>query len=117
MLLILLFRNIATIGTLKALGMSDRGIAGAFLRVSARVVLKGLLIGNAAALLFALVQHLTHFVHLNPDNYFLSFVPVSVNLLQILAVDVLAFRAIMLMMLLPSLFIARVDPADTVRVK
>ena len=116
-LLILLFRNIATIGTLKALGMSDRGIAGVFLRVSARVVLKGLLIGNAAALLFALVQHLTHFVHLNPDNYFLSFVPVSVNLPQILAVDVLAFGAIMLMMLLPSLFIARVDPADTVRVK
>nr|MCR5519173.1 FtsX-like permease family protein [Bacteroidales bacterium] len=116
-LLILLFRNIPTIGTLKALGMSDRGIAGVFLRVSARVVLKGMLIGNAAALLFAIVQHFTHFIHLNPENYFVSFVPVSVNLLQILTVDSVAFAAIMLMMLLPSLFIARVDPADTVRVK
>lgn len=116
-LLILLFRNIATIGTLKSLGMSDRGIAGVFLRVSARVVLKGMLIGNAAALLFALVQHYTHFVHLNPDNYFVSFVPVSVAPAQIIAVDAIAFGAIMLMMLLPTLFIARVDPADTVRVK
>lgn len=116
-LLIMLFRNISTIGTLKALGMSDRGISGVFLRVSARTVLKGMLIGNAAALLFCLVQHLTHFIRLNPDNYFVSFVPVSVNWLNLLAVDAIAFAAIMLLLLIPSLFIARVDPADTVRVK
>lgn len=116
-LLIMLFRNISTIGTLKALGMGDRGIAGVFLRVSARTVLKGMLIGNAVALLFCLVQHLTHFIRLNPDNYFVSFVPVSVNWLSVLAVDAIAFAAIMLLLLIPSLFIARVDPADTVRVK
>lgn len=116
-LLIMLFRNISTIGTLKALGMSDRGISVVFLRVSARTVLKGMLIGNAAALLFCLVQHLTHFIRLNPDNYFVSFVPVSVNWLNVLAVDAIAFAAIMLLLLIPSLFIARVDPADTVRVK
>ena len=116
-LLIMLFRNISTIGTLKALGMGDRGIAGVFLRVSARVVLKGMLLGNALALLFCLVQHLTHFIRLNPDNYFVSFVPVSVNWWSVLAVDAIAFAAIMLLLLIPSLFIARVDPADTVRVK
>ncbi|MBQ6014697.1 MAG: FtsX-like permease family protein [Bacteroidales bacterium] len=116
-LLIMLFRNISTIGTLKALGMGDRGIAGVFLRVSARTVLKGMLIGNAVALLFCLVQHLTHFIRLNPDNYFVSFVPVSVNWWSVLAVDAIAFAAIMLLLLIPSLFIARVDPADTVRVK
>lgn len=116
-LLILLFRNISTIGTLKALGMSDKGIAGVFLRVSARTVLKGMLIGNAVALMFCMVQHFTHFIHLNPDNYFVSFVPVSVNWLQVLGVDAIAFVAIMLLLLIPSLFIAKVDPADTVRVK
>lgn len=116
-LLILLFRNISTIGTLKAMGMDDRSIAGVFLRVAAKVVARGMLIGNAVALLFCLVQHLTHFVHLNPDNYFVSYVPVRVDLPQLLLVDALAFAAIMLIMLLPSLFIARVDPADTVRVK
>ena len=103
--------------TLKAMGMDDRSIAGVFLRVAAKVVARGMLIGNAVALLFCLVQHLTHFVHLNPDNYFVSYVPVRVDLPQLLLVDALAFAAIMLIMLLPSLFIARVDPADTVRVK
>ena len=116
-LLIMLFRNISTIGTLKALGMSDRGIAGVFLRVSARTVLKGMLIGNMVALLLCLVQHFTHLARLNPDNYFVSFVPVSVDWAQLLLVDAVAFAAIMLLLLIPSLFIARVNPADTVRVK
>ena len=116
-LLIFLFRNISTIGTLKALGMGDRGIAGVFMRVSAKAVLKGMLLGNALALLFCLVQGLTHFIRLNPDNYFISYVPVNVDWVLILGVDVVAFGAIMLLLLIPSLFIARVDPADTVRVK
>lgn len=116
-LLILLFRNIPTIGTLKALGMSDRGIAGVFMRVASRVVVRGMLAGNALALIFCLVQHFTHFIHLNPDNYFVSYVPVHVDVTQILLVNGAAFAAIMLLMLIPSLFIAKVDPADTVRVK
>ena len=116
-LLILLFRNISTIGILKALGMDDRSIAGVFMRVAARVVARGMLAGNCLALLFCLLQHLTHFVRLNPDNYFISYVPVHVDLPQLLLVNGAAFAVIMLIMLLPSLFIAKVDPADTVRVK
>ena len=116
-LLIMLFRNISTIGTLKAVGMTDRSIAGVFLRVASNTVLKGLAIGNALALLFCLVQGTTHLIGLNPVNYFVSFVPVHVAPFQILAVDIAAYAAIMLLLLIPSLFISRVDPAETVRVK
>ncbi len=116
-LLIMLFRHTGTIGTLKAVGMDNRGIAGVFLRVASRVVLKGMAAGNALALLFCLVQGTTHLLRLNPENYFVSYVPVWVNVPKILLADAVAWLAIMLLMLLPSLFIARVDPADTVRVK
>lgn len=116
-LLILLFRNISTIGMLKSLGMGNRAIAGVFMRVAARIVAVGMLIGNAAALLFCLVQGSTHLIKLNPANYFVSFVPVSVNPVTVLLVDGLAFGAIMLLLLIPTLFISRVDPAETVRVK
>ena len=116
-LLILLFRNISTIGMLKSLGMGNRAIAGVFMRVAARIVAVGMLIGNAAALLFCLVQGSTHLIKLNPANYFVSFVPVSVNPVTVLLVDGLAFLAIMLLLLIPTLFISRVDPAETVRVK
>jgi len=114
-LLILLFRNISTIGTLKALGMSNRGIAGVFLRVGSSVILKGMAIGNALALLFCFVQDKTHLISLDPENYFLSFVPVSVDVPSFLAADIFAYVVIILLLLLPSLFISGVDPAKTVR--
>lgn len=114
-LLIVLFRNIATIGTLKTLGMGDRAIGKVFLRVAAGVVLKGMLIGNAVGLLFCFFQQATHLLKLDPVNYFVSYVPVHVDIPWILAADLVAFVAIMLLLLIPTLFIARVDPAQTVK--
>ncbi len=114
-LLIVLFRNIATIGTLKTLGMSDRAIGKVFLRVAGGVVLKGMLAGNVLGLLFCIIQRTTHFLKLDPANYFVSFVPVHIDLPWILAADLVAFVAIMLLLLLPTMFIARVDPAVSVR--
>lgn len=114
-LLIVLFRSISTIGTLKSLGMTDRGIAGVFLRLSARMVIKGMAVGNAAALAICWIQSATHLLKLDPANYFLSFVPVSIDFGQLLLCDLAAFAGIMLLLLIPTLFISRVDPALTVK--
>ena len=116
-LLILLFRNISTIGMLKSLGMGNKAIAGVFLRVAARSTGIGMLIGNGAALMFCLIQGTTHLIKLNPANYFVSYVPVSISVPTLILVNVLAFAAIMLLLLIPTLFISKVDPAETVRVK
>ena len=116
-LLILLFRHISTIGMLKSMGMGNGAIARVFLQVAARIVLIGTLIGNACALLFCWLQDATHFIKLNPVNYFVSYVPVHLNWGLVITVDVLAFAAIMLLLLIPTLFISKVDPAETVRVK
>ena len=114
-LLILLLRNISTIGTLKTLGMDDKAVGGVFVRVGAGVVLKGMLIGNALALLFCLVQGTTHLIPLDPANYFVSYVPVHVNLLWILAADILAFLVILAMLWLTARYVSRIDPAQTVK--
>lgn len=112
-LLILLFRNISTIGTLKALGMKDRGIAGVFLRASASLAGKGLLIGNALAIALCLVQEHTHILRLDPQNYFISYVPASMDIPGIITCDLIAFAVIMLLLLIPCLFISRIDPSET----
>jgi lipoprotein-releasing system permease protein len=95
--------------------MTDKGIAGVVLRVSARIVLIGMAAGNALALLFCLIQGSTHLIRLNPENYFVSFVPVKVDLLSVLAADAAAFAAIMLLLLIPSMFISKIDPSETVK--
>ncbi len=114
-LLILLFENISTIGLLKSLGMNDRSIAGVFLCSSSVLVLKGMAIGNALAILLCALQRHFHILKLDPQNYFVSFVPVSPDIPLILAADAASFVLIMLMLLAPCLFISRVDPARTVR--
>ena len=116
-LLIMLFENISTIGMLKSIGMRNVDVARVFLNASAALVLKGMLIGNALAAAFCMIQNSTHIIKLDPDNYFVSFVPVHLDLGAVLAADTIAFAAIMVLLLIPSLFIAKVDPAQTVRMK
>ena len=116
-LLIMLFENISTIGLLKSLGMTDRSIAKVFLASSAVLVLKGMVLGNALAFLFCFIQDKTHILRLDPENYFVSFVPVHIDFGPVFLADAAVFAAIMLLLLIPSLFISRVDPAETVRVR
>ncbi len=114
-LLIMVLRNISTIGTLKTMGMNDGAIGKVFVQSGALAALKGLLWGNALALLFCLVQAKTHFISLDPENYFVSFVPIHVSVPSILAADVVAYLGIILMLWLPARLIARVDPSKTVK--
>lgn len=116
-LLIMLFENISTIGLLKSLGMTDKAISKVFLSSSSVLVLKGMAWGNGLAFLFCLIQGATHILKLNPENYFVSFVPVSPDLGMILLADAASFIGIMLLLLVPCMFISKVDPAETVRMK
>jgi lipoprotein-releasing system permease protein len=116
-LLIMLFENISTIGLLKSLGMTDMSISKVFLSSSAVLVLKGMAVGNAIAILFCIMQDATHLLKLNPENYFVSYVPVHLDFGMILIADLAAMALIMILLLIPSLFISKVDPAQTVRVR
>lgn len=116
-LLITLFENISTIGVFKAMGMTNRAISKIFLTSSAVLVLKGMLIGNLLAGIFCFVQNKFHLMKLDPTNYFVSFVPVNVNVSGVLTLNIVSFVVIMALLLIPCAFISRVDPADTVRVR
>ncbi len=115
-LLIMLFENISTIGLLKSLGMDNRGIAKIFLASSSFVVLKGMLYGNVLALAFCLIQGHFHLISLDPSNYFVSFVPVHIDLPLVLLSDVASYLIIMALLFIPSVFITGIDPSKTVRV-
>ena len=72
-------------------------------------------IGNGLALALCLLQNATHVLKLNPENYFISYVPLDVNLPLIIVADAAAYAVIMLLLLIPVRFISKVDPAVTVR--
>lgn len=114
-LLILLFQNVSTIGLLKSVGMTDKSISKVFLRMSSRIVLEGMVLGNVIAVALCLLQKWTHLLKLNPANYFVSFIPVDFNPILLILLDAVAFGAIMLLLKIPVRFISKVDPALTVR--
>lgn len=116
-LLIMLFENISTIGLLKSLGMTDRAISKVFLVSSARLTAMGMAVGNALAIIFCIVQRTTHLLKLNPENYYVSFVPVKLDMGMILIADAVSFAVIMVLLLIPCLFISKVDPSETMRVR
>lgn len=114
-LLIMIMRSTSAIGMLKALGMDNGGVRRLFLRILSRAVLAGLAIGNAAALLFCVLQGSTHFIKLDPANYFVSYVPVRVSPAYILLADLLAWALVMLLLLIPARQISKVAPAEGIR--
>lgn len=114
-LLIMLFEHISTIGLLKSLGMRDSRIMSVFLTRAAGTVFKGMLVGNILAFALCSIQNATHLIKLDPVNYFVPYVPISFNMMEIITADVIAFAAIMILLLLPSLFVLRIDPSRTIK--
>ena len=114
-LLIMLFENISTIGLLKSLGMRNVEIMNVFITRAAGTVFKGMLIGNIIAFALCSLQNMTHVISLDPVNYFVSYVPIHLDVLEILKADFVAFVAIIVLLVLPSLFVLRVDPSKTVK--
>jgi lipoprotein-releasing system permease protein len=114
-LLIILFRNISTIGLLKAMGMTSRGVAKVFRHVALDIVARGLAAGAALAIILCAVQKHFKILTLDPDNYFVKYVPIEFNFIYIAAVVLLSLAAIMVILSLTSGFISRVSPDKTMR--
>lgn len=114
-LFIIILERVKTIGLLKALDADNRLIRRTFMLMTERLVAKGLIIGNAVALLLIYVQNATHILPLDPANYYVDHVPVlfSISAWLMLNGAVLLFSWFILM--LPALIIARISPASTMR--
>ena len=74
-----------------------------------------MVVGNVLALGFCLIQEATHLIPLDPVNYFVSYVPIHIDVTGVLLADVVVFVSVMLLLALPSLFVLRVDPSKTVK--
>ncbi|MCF0165009.1 MAG: ABC transporter permease [Bacteroidales bacterium] len=116
-LLIILFEKTSMIGLLKSLGMSNKGVAKVFRRVGLNIVLKGLAVGNAAAIAVCLLQKYFKIITLDPANYFVKYVPIGLDVASVILADLLSVIAIMGILRLTTFFISRVSPDKTMSVE
>jgi lipoprotein-releasing system permease protein len=116
-LLILILERSNTIGILKALGATNGLVRNVFLYQSAKMLGVGLLAGNFFGILITWVQLKFKLIELNPETYYVSFVPAELHVLDILGINALTILCCLFMMLLPVLIISKITPVKSLRFK
>ena len=114
-LLIIILERTNMIGILKAVGTRDFNIRKIFLYLSSFLILKGLFWGNIIALTLCFAQKYLHIIKLNPEVYYTAYVPVDINPLIILVINIGTLLVSLLMMIGPSYLIAKISPARSIR--
>ena len=114
-LLIMLLERTSMIGVLKSLGMQSLNIRKLFLYRSSFIVVKGLIIGNITGIVCCLLQQNFEIIKLDAANYFVSTVPINLNILHVVLLNALSITAIMLVLIIPSQIITKISPEKTIR--
>jgi lipoprotein-releasing system permease protein len=114
-LLILIMERTSMIGILKALGATTWMVQKIFLVQAAYIIAIGVTAGNAIGIGIALLQQKYGFMKLDPENYYVSEVPVMLTMEHIIWLNAGTLSVCLLLMLLPSLTINQIQPARAIR--
>ena len=114
-LLILIIERTNSIGMLKTLGATNAQIQTIFINYTLMIMIPGLVIGNIIGIGFLLIQKYFGIIKLNPENYYLSTVPVDLNILNILAISVGILLVSAISLILPSYLISKISPVKSLK--
>lgn len=112
-LLIIILERTQMIGIMKAMGTKNAQIRHIFLWFATFIIGKGLLWGNFVGLGLVFLQKYTGLVTLDPKTYYVSTVPVELNVLLILALNLATLLICVFVLIAPSYLISHIHPAKT----
>lgn len=114
-ILVLILERTPMVGMLKALGASNWSIRKIFLYNAAYLISLGLLFGNIIGLGLLFIQKYFSVLKLNPSIYYVSEVPIKINLWHILGLNVGILVLCLLMLVLPSYVITKISPVKAIK--
>ena len=114
-LLIIILERTNMIGVLKALGARNKTVRHTFLWFAVFIIGKGLLIGNIIGIGLILLQKYTGLIHLDPATYYVSTVPVELNIPIILLINIATLLVSVFVLIAPSYLISHIHPAKSMR--
>jgi len=114
-LLIIILERTTMIGVLKALGARNKTIRHTFLWFAVFMIGRGLLIGNLLGIGLVLLQRYTGLIKLDPETYYVSTVPVEINIPLIILLNVATLLISLFILIAPSYLISHIQPAKSMR--
>ncbi len=114
-LLILIIERTNSIGLLKTLGASNSQIRATFINYTLIIMIPGLLYGNAIGLGLILLQKFFGIIKLNPENYYVSTVPVDLNPIAIISISVGILIISGLALIIPSYLISKISAVKAIK--
>jgi lipoprotein-releasing system permease protein len=114
-LIILVLERLRMVGILKALGATNWTVQKIFLNHSALITLTGIIIGSLLGLGLLWMQQATGFIHLPEDAYYMDKAEVKIIWWQVALVIAGTLTVSVLVMLIPSFIVRRIQPIRAIR--
>lgn len=114
-LIILVLERVKMTGVLKALGATDWTVQKIFLRHALLITSAGILLGLVFSLVLLWLQQATGFITLKEDAYYISQAAVKINWFQTGLVCLGTFVISVLVLLIPTFLIKRVQPVKAIQ--
>ncbi len=103
------------IGLLKALGADNTAIRHIFLTFSVFLIGRGMLWGNVVGIGVCLLQRCFQLIRLDPATYYVDAVPIELDLLWLLLLNIATLVVSVLMLLGPSCLVGSIHPARSMQ--
>lgn len=114
-LLITILEKRKFIGVLKVLGASNSSVRKIFLINGAYLIIRGLVIGNLISFMLLFLQHQFNIIELDPTVYYVNSVPVDLNFINIILLNISVIVTSFLMLIIPSLVVSKLNPTTTMK--
>lgn len=113
-LLILILEKIKFIGLMKTLGMTTKKLSSVFLWLTMRYIMYSLLIGNIITIAIIIIQNLWHIIPLNETMYYMSYVPMQLNIDYFIIANLAIIILGLLGIIIPRIVIRQISPSEAV---
>ena len=114
-LLITILEKRKFIGVLKVLGASNSSVRKIFLINGTYLIIRGLVIGNLISFMLLFLQHQFNIIELDPTVYYVNSVPVDLNFINIILLNISVIVTSFLMLIIPSLVVSKLNPTTTMK--
>jgi lipoprotein-releasing system permease protein len=90
-------------------------VSSIFLKQALLLTTRGVVIGNVIGITLCLLQKKFEFFTLNQETYYLKIVPIQLDIIPVLLLNLLVFTISFAALLLPTFIINRIKPASAIK--